>query len=217
MTIRMTESTGKNVPVSITTHITCLPARSLREMQSDRYVLIGWLAVDDWLYRFVSPCGIYVHPAVFLCIVRNWIILVSHTLSVGTMSRLVHMEINPRRLRPPFCRRVATARMESHKMLFIYRLNGFCQGCPHFRLDISLNISADNPDDIRKILVSLSEESAVGFRSCHVHRTAFHESAPDANHADVDILTLCHADDVIHVVPVIDSQRVIHHSSGRLL
>ena len=92
--------------------------------------------------------------------------------------------------------------MIRHEMVLVYQFDGRGQRFPYFGLDIALDVTTHEPDDIGLVLVSVGEEGAILLRILHTQFTVFHQSAPDAYHSDIDAVLGGHINDIVHVIPV---------------
>ena len=93
MAIGVAARAGKHRPIGIAPHVGGLPARLVAVVKSLRYVLIRRFTVEHWLYWFVLPGRVNVHPVVLLGIVGYGVFLVAHTLAVTAVTALEHVEV----------------------------------------------------------------------------------------------------------------------------
>ena len=202
MSVGVSTTACKHTPVGITTHIIILPAWLVGVVESHRDILVTGFCIQHRLDGVVLPGGVYIHPVVFLRIVRNRIVDITHTLSITTMSALEGVEIHPWGFAPPFGRGVTSTRMIGHDMILVNRLDSGSQCFPNFGLDVALNIATHKPDDVGLVLITVGQERSVFLGVLHTQQTSFYQSTPDAHHTDVDAMLLCHIDDIVHVVPI---------------
>ena len=118
------------------------------------------------------------------------------------MPTLEGVEVYPRCLTPPFSRGVATTWMISHQVILIYPLDGGSKSLPHFSLNISLNISANNPNNVWTVFVTIGQETTINLSLFYREFASLYHSTPDAHHTDVDATLLGLIDNVVHMVPV---------------
>ena len=92
--------------------------------------------------------------------------------------------------------------MEGHEVILIYRLDGSRQCIPHFSADVPLDVAPDYPHDIRSVLVSVGEESAVFLSLSFIHKPCLDKSSPNTYHSYIDAVGCSQVNDVVHVLPV---------------
>ena len=209
MTIGMAAGTGKDTPVGIAANVIILPALLVRIVQALRNILVARFGIEHRFDRLVCPGRIHIHPVVLLGIVRDRIILITHTLTILAMTTLEGMEIEPFRLAPPFGRSISATRMIGHEMIVIDALDAGSERLPHLWVDITLDIATHHPDDIRRILIAVGKELSVCLSLLCIDILCLYLRTPDGYHADVDAVHLGKFDDVVEMIPIaVDTCRV---------
>ena len=92
--------------------------------------------------------------------------------------------------------------MIGHQVVLVYRLDGGSQGLPHLRLDVALDVTTHEPDNVGLILITVGEEGSVFLGILHTQQTGLDQSAPNAYHTDIDTLVGSLVDDIVQVVPI---------------
>ena len=202
MAVGVTARACKHTPIGIATHVVVLPTGFIGVMKSHWDVLVTRFCIKHGLNRIIFPRRIDIHPVVLLRIVRNRIIGIAHALTIATVSALERMEIKPCCLAPPFGRGITSSRMIRHQVVLVYRLNGRSQCFPHLRFDVTLDITTHKPDDVRFVLVTVGKEGAILLGIFYAQFAILHQSAPDANHTDIDAVLTSHIDNIVHVIPI---------------
>ena len=200
MAVGMSETSGEYRPVGIAAHVVVLPARSGEIVQSLWNVLIRRFTVDYRFQWLLLKAHVHIAPVVLLGIVLYGVVAVTIALSVAAVTALKHVEVHPLAVVKPSCRRGSASWVESHDMAVVVFLYGTGQSVPHFRRLVAENVSAYHPDDVRLVLVSLTQELAVGSSLLHVH-LADHRP-PDAVHGDIYSVVGSAVYDVVQVFPV---------------
>ena len=129
------------------------------------------------------------------------------------------MEVYPRCLAPPFSRCVASAWVVSHEMVVVDRLDSRCQCVPYLWVNVALDVTTHNPDDVFLVLVSVGKELAVSLRLLGIYVSILNLGAPYRHQSNVYSVFLCRVDDVVEVIPVrVNTVRVSlrHIPSGRV-
>ena len=202
MSIRMSEGTCEHRPIGIAAHVGSLPAGFVLIVKTHRDILIRRFSIDHRFDWTIGPCRVHIHPVVLFGIIRDWIVFVTHPLTILAVSALEHMEIHPRRLCPPLGRSVSPTRMIGHQVVLVDSLDGSGQGIPLSRVDIALDVTTHDPDDIGLILIAVGQESTIELRLFHVHQSCLHQSTPNGHHTYIYTILCSGIDDIVHVVPV---------------
>ena len=202
MSVGMSTRTGKHTPIGIAAHVIVSPTGFIGVMKSHWNILVTGFCIEHGFDGIVFPRRVHIHPIVLLSIVGNRIVSIAHALPITAVSALECMEIKPCCLTPPLGRRIAATRMIGHQVVFVYRLDGCCQCFPHLWFDITLNVATHKPNDVRPVLIAVSQERTVFLGIVHTQLAGLYQSAPDAHHTDIDAVLGSHIDDIVHVVPI---------------
>ena len=87
-------------------------------------------------------------------------------------------------------------------MVLINGFNGVGKHVPDFGFDVSIDISANHPDDVGAIFVTVGEKSTISLGFFHIHFSTFYQPAPDADHADINPSAGGGIDDKVHMIPI---------------
>ena len=80
--------------------------------------------------------------------------------------------------------------------------DGCSKRIPYLGLDVSLDISSDNPHDIGAVFVAFCQKRSIEFGLFHIHLARLHQSTPDTDHAYIDTVGGSHVDDIVEMLPV---------------
>ena len=92
--------------------------------------------------------------------------------------------------------------MIGHQVVLVYRLDSCCQCFPYLRLDITLDVTTHKPNNIRFILIAVSEERTIFFSVFNTQLAVLDQSAPDTYHTDIDTILVGKVDDIVQMVPI---------------
>ena len=171
-------------------------------VQAHGDIFVRGFCIEHGFDGLIGPGGVDVHPVVFLRIVWDGIVGITHSLTIFAMAALKGMKVYPRCLAPPFGRSVATTRVISNQMVLVDGLDAGGEGVPNLGFDIALNVATHEPDDIGLVLITAGEEGTIFLGFLHTQFAVLYQSAPDAHHTDIDSVLLRQMDDVIEMVPV---------------
>ena len=111
------------------------------------------------------------------------------------MAALEHVEVHPFTVVEPPCRGGSSSGVEGHYVVLVYLLDSPCHGVPHLGRLVATDITANHPDDVWTVFISLCQELAQCLCLFDVH--VLQHGAPDAVHGNVDAVLLCHTHNVV--------------------
>ena len=120
MTVGVTARASEDRPISVTANVAIHPSRLVSIVKTLWDIFIAWFCIEHGLNWLICPCGVNIHPVVFLGIVRDRVVFVSHSLTITAVSRLEGVEVHPFCFAEPFCAGISATRVIGHDMVLVY-------------------------------------------------------------------------------------------------